>query len=135
MSGARLTPAQDRLVRDYVESSTGPDWDATAIINESPGGFLRVRVSELLAAYDAAVADSTKEAWMHAQSRRAGEERVAQAEAARDAVRAAAEALLQGGTHDGPCDNADAPDEACEQHVAAYQRRAAALREALDACR
>jgi hypothetical protein len=110
MSGARLTPAQDRLVRDYVESSTGLDWDATAIINESPGGFLRVRVSELLAAYDAAVA-------------------------ARDAVRVAAEALLQGGTHDGPCDNADAPDEVCEQHVATYQRRAAALREALDACR
>lgn len=35
---------------------------------------------------------------------------------------AAAESLL-GGAHEGPCDNDDMPDEACQAHVAAAKAR------------
>jgi hypothetical protein len=52
-----LTPEMWALVRDYVDRNTGPDWDASAIVNETPGGAVRVRVSHLLAAYDALKAE------------------------------------------------------------------------------
>lgn len=48
-----ITPAQWRGIREYVEKHRGPDYDITTIIHEdSMHGTNRVRVSDLLDAYD-----------------------------------------------------------------------------------
>jgi hypothetical protein len=39
--------------------------------------------------------------------------------------------LLKGGAHDGPCDNEDFPDDGCEKHGEASERRKEAAKELL----
>ena len=48
-------------------------------------------------------------------------------------LRIAAEDLLRGGAHDGPCDNEDATDDVCDLHLETANVRKARLRAALDA--